>query len=309
VQRSSVLSAADIAHFLERGYVKLRGCFSRSFATYLTDFNWRRSGLDRHAPETWPSSRVRYPPRHRAEFPEAFPKLWEAVCTLVGGPERLASPCRWHDGFHVNYRLLPERDPDAAAATELNWHIDGDRHRIFLDETGEAIVPFMLFSDVEPGAGGSMLALDSVGHIARHLRDQREGVLPSAMPYAEIFARCREFLEVTGEIGDVYLLHPMMLHRASPNPSGRARFQSVPHMAASGPFDLARPDPRDRSPVERAILNALGVERFVFRRGAPREVLEDPRASALHRRLARFLEHEATAAADSPAPDLASLVY
>ena len=39
-----------------------------------------------------------------------------------------------------------------------------------------------------------------------------------------LIEQCTEFEELIGNAGDLVLLHPLTLHRASANPSGRPRF-------------------------------------------------------------------------------------
>jgi hypothetical protein len=67
------------------------------------------------------------------------------------------------------------------------------------------------------------------------------------------------------------LMHPYMLHAVSQNHRGTARFITNPPIALKEPMDFDRPDPAEHSPVERAVLRALGVERLDFRPAAPRE--------------------------------------
>ena len=45
---------------------------------------------------------------------------------------------------------------------------------------------------------------------------------------SEIIAGCEDFVELTGERGDVVLMHPFMLHTVSGNPSGRPRVITNP---------------------------------------------------------------------------------
>jgi len=84
---------------------------------------------------------------------------------------------------------------------------------------------------------------------------------------------CHDFIEATGSVGDVYLMHPFMLHTRSVNVSGRARFIINPPVMLHEPMNFSRPDPRDHSPVERAVLRALGVERYEFLPSQAREAI------------------------------------
>ena len=73
------------------------------------------------------------------------------------------------------------------------------------------------------------------------------------------------------EAGDVYLIHPYMLHSAAPNPSGRPRIITNPPVAFVEPMNFNRENPDEFSLVERVVLKALGVERLDYRITGERE--------------------------------------
>ena len=146
----------------------------------------------------------------------------------------------------------------------------------------------MLWSDIEERGGGTFIAPDSVAPVARLLEQLREGVLPDDFPYDELIARCSTFVETTGRLGDVVLMHPYMLHAVSQNHRGTARFITNPPIALREPMRFDRDDPAEHSPVERAVLRALGVERLDFRPAAPREDVVPERV----RRQERMREQE-----------------
>ena len=62
----------------------------------------------------------------------------------------------------------------------------------------------------------------------------------------------------TGDVGDVILLHPFMLHSASPNTLRLPRVITNPPVGLRSPFVYKRDDVREYSVVERATLRALG---------------------------------------------------
>jgi hypothetical protein len=65
-------------------------------------------------------------------------------------------------------------------------------------------------------------------------------------------------VEVTGEVGDVFLLHPFMLHSASKNLLRKPRIITNPPVSLKEPFRLDREDPKEYSLVEQKTLNDLG---------------------------------------------------
>jgi hypothetical protein len=111
-----------------------------------------------------------------------------------------------------------------------------------------------------------------VEHIARYLLDHPEGILTSES-FDHIVAKCTDFRELTGEIGDVYLIHPFMLHATSQNPSPRPRFITNPPVGLREPMNFDRRNSDDYSLVERKILNDLGSSWIAFRARGHRDDL------------------------------------
>jgi hypothetical protein len=72
-------------------------------------------------------------------------------------------------------------------------------------------------------------------------------------------------------VGDVFLMHPFVLHTASVNERDTARFIVNPPLALREPMRFDRPRHTDHSMVERLVLEALGVDRFAFTPSGSRE--------------------------------------
>jgi hypothetical protein len=87
------------------------------------------------------------------------------------------------------------------------------------------------------------------------------------------------FHEATGEVGDVYVLHPFMLHSASRNLLRNVRIIPNPPVALNEPFNYNRADPRDYSLVEQKTLRDLGRPEGLpeWKITSPRELLDPPR--------------------------------
>jgi hypothetical protein len=90
--------------------------------------------------------------------------------------------------------------------------------------------------------------------------------------YSEIVGHCEEFHEMTGNVGDVILMHPLMVHSASRNSLRIPRIITNPPVSLVKPFDFDREDPKEYSLVELKTLQSLGKERLVgWRPTGPRE--------------------------------------
>jgi hypothetical protein len=271
-----ILSDAEIEQFVARGFVRLRGCFSRELALESTRRACERLYCSLDDPATWPEGRIRAPETGRVPFEDIAPRAWQAACELIGGTERALS-CTWGDGYIINFgkEASAWQPPSPVIHRDewLLWHKDGDFFRHFLDSPEQGLLVIAVFSDIADQGGGTYLACDSVGHVARFLAEHPEGVLPRGTPCEEIIGKCEDFIEATGSIGDVYLMHPFMLHTRSINPSGRARFIINPPVKLKEPMCFARRDPREHSPVERAVLRALAKDSYDFVPSQPRQAI------------------------------------
>ena len=157
----------------------------------------------------------------------------------------------WDEGLDRS----PAWSPDTA-----HWHKDGSFFCHFLDSPEQALLVVLQWTDTPPKSGGTFVACDSFRHVARYLADHPEGVDPGACNF--LINQCQDFIELTGQTGDLTLLHPFTLHASSPNHSGRPRFMTNPPVALKEPLNFNRENPADFSLVERGVLQALGVNRY-----------------------------------------------
>lgn len=283
-----VLDDVQVEHFLNRGYVKLEGCFPKEKAQAWIDLAYRRLGYDPEDPETWEEARIHLPGMNSEPIATFSPKAWGAICDLLGGEDRIEGTPAWRDGFIINFKIGADRPWEGPSPGVKGWHKDGDFFRHFLDSPEQGLLTVILWSDVLPRSGGTFLATDSVAPIARYLVEHPEGLVPREAEFGKRVEGCREFAEATGEAGDVFLIHPYTLHSASQNPSGRARFITNPPVRLKEPMDFNREDPEHFSLVERGVLQALGVDRLDFRPAGPRERIVPERV----RRQEKMLEEQ-----------------
>jgi hypothetical protein len=71
--------------------------------------------------------------------------------------------------------------------------------------------------------------------------------------------RDESFFEMTGNIGDVVFMHPLMLHTASKNLLRRVRVITNPPVSLKEPFNFSREKKEDYSLVELKTLRDLGM--------------------------------------------------
>ena len=304
------LSDEQVEQFLSQGFVVVRGCFSREAAAEYTASVWTRLGYEEHTPSTWTEPSVHMPHHRRIDVATFAPRAWQAMLELVGGTERVDHPYTWNDAFIVNLWEGGDRPWEPASPSSPGWHKDGDFFRHFLDSPEQGLLTLVLWTDVRHQGGPTFVAADSVGPVARFLAEHPEGAYPPKLanelrqgtgvgpdpvflPYDDLISQCTQFVEATGEVGDVYLLHPFILHAKAQNTLRVPRIITNPPLTLAEPMCLDRPD-GDYSLVERAVLRGLGVDRFAFT-AAPRERLV-PQREVLQQTMLRE-ERERLAAA------------
>ena len=269
--RYQVLTDEQAQAFLDNGFIRIPRCFTREAADALTATVWTRLGYDPDDQSTWTQTSIHMPTHQLLDVKDFAPKAWLAACDLVGGEDRIAQPFGWGDGFIVNLSEGADRPWEPASADSPGWHKDGDFFRHFLDSPEQGLLTLVLWSDVRHQGGATFAAADSVGPVARFLADRPGGVLPLEFDIRSLVGKCSRFVEATGEVGDVYLLHPFILHAKAQNVLRLPRLITNPpvHLHEAMRFD--RPNYDDHSLVEKAILRGLGVERYEFNATAPRE--------------------------------------
>ena len=80
--------------------------------------------------------------------------------------------------------------------------------------------------------------------------------------YSDIIEKCSEFHEMTGDVGDVILMHPLMCHSVSVNSLRHPRVITNPPVSLKRPFNFDRDDPTQYSIVEKMTLQLLGKDRL-----------------------------------------------
>jgi hypothetical protein len=284
------LTPEQIAHFEQHGWLRIPGCFSREAAAKITANVWTRLGMSPTDKETWHTERINMPKHNHFPVSEFAPKAWDGICQLVGGADRITpSSHDWGDGWIVNLGTKSGAGKKVTGNELKGWHVDGDFFVHYLDSPEQGLLIIPLFTDIIPGAGGTMLCPPAMGPVARHLFQHPEGVSPRMTPRAEnpkwepentldwfnnLAASYppEEFVEATGEAGDVYLLHPLMLHSASNNALRIPRIITNPPVSLREPFQFSKDGKRPLSVVERTTLRVLGVDDLPeWKITAPRE--------------------------------------
>ena len=243
-----VFSSLEIEEFVERGFLILRAGFDVEVANKCRKFIWNELGLPENDPTAWKDSIIHLKTGYVVDpFKQILnARLRNALDQLMGQ----------NRGFvHRYFGWWPVLFPGFNGSTD--WHVDGRNFHHHLNSKEQGLVTLYMFSDIELGGGGTALAVGSHKLVAR--------VLAAAEPVGLSFEDLLEALpkpqpsdivEITGNVGDVAILHPFLIHGFSPNTSQRVRFACNPQYPLREPMQLSRPD-ENYSPVEQAIRKAL----------------------------------------------------
>lgn len=288
---------------MENGYVVIKKAFSKAKAAEWSQTLWIRLGLDSNDKSTWNRERIHMPWHKREPVATFSPKVpnpfifatlsvssilqtWYAMQDLLGEGRIDEANSTWGDSFILNLGT-PELEGSTPISPQQldNWHVDGDFFVHYLDSPEQALLVIPLFSDIQPRGGGTYISPDGIELIAKYLAAHPEGVVPvpgqrlvssnsayedpaedpESWSHMAAAKQCKRFIEVTGEVGDVVLLHPLMLHSASKNHLRAVRVITNPPVALKAPFNFDRENMHDFSLVELKTLRSLGVDRFDFR--------------------------------------------
>ncbi len=262
----SILSEAEIEHFVEYGFVHVPKALDPEFCREQTELAFKRLGYDPRDATSWTEAKIHMPNMNSWPVKEIAPRARAAMADLAGGEERIASPqqASWGDGFILNLTFGADRPWSPPSADHEGWHKDGDFFYHFLDSPEQGLLCAVYWSDIAHQGGGTYVTADSVPVVARFLNDNREGIHPNDPRWKELPSLCSDFREITAKTGDVFLLHPFMLHASSQNMLGVPRFMTNPCLKLSQPMRFDRENPEEHSPIERAVLRGLGVDRLDF---------------------------------------------
>jgi len=285
------LTEAEKEHFINHGWLHLKNCFTREQAESATADVWTRLGMDPNDKSTWNKERIHMPHHREFNAAEFAPRAWAAICELCGGEDNIVGWTKqWRDTFIVNLGSV-EGEGKTVLPQDLGlWHVDGDFFVHYLDSPEQGLLVIPLFTDIVPGGGGTYICPEAMPKVAKYLYDNPAGVSPVMHPrdhpnfpevpfsrgtewFNELAKSCTQFIETHGECGDIFLLHPLMLHAASNNSLRNVRIITNPPISLKEPFCFDRPD-GSYTLVERATLKALGKENLKgWKITAPREAV------------------------------------
>lgn len=263
-----MLTPKQREQFINEGHIVLKGAFPREDSLHWVREECAQAGYDVDDPQTWRKDYERMELRRREPLETYAPAAWQASCDLMGGADRVKNKPTI-SLFAMNFKQGADQPFEPPSAQSRGWHKDGWHFLHFLDSCEQGLLGIPLFTDVLPQGGATFIAADSVGVVARYLAAHPEGVGPDDFDTKTLLAECRDFREATGEAGDVYLLHPYLLHAVGQNVLQRPRAITNLCYELNEPMNFHRAG-GDYSPVEAAVLRGLGVDHYDFQPTQPR---------------------------------------
>lgn len=247
--------------FVRDGYLHLPGAFPTALAARCRELlagPLRALGADPADPGTWSEPVLRVGSMTEQEFTESAntPALHAAQDALVGAG-------RWRR--RVGMGTFPVRFPVPATPGDHGWHVEASfagpdgGPRLSIRSRGRALLMLFLYSDVGPDDAPTVLRAgshhDVAGLLAPYCDDGADWL--SFCAEAVPATAHRPEVAATGAAGDVYLVHPFVVHRAQ----GMGPGARGPRIIAQPPLEPADEPAFDldggTSPVERVVRDAL----------------------------------------------------
>lgn len=273
-----LLTNEDVERFIEDGYLIVRNCFDPKAYWHWVEESLAKADMKIDDESTWPDEEVGHfqTPNagYEAECKDMAPKLWDAICDLVGGEERILQPLKLRSAFtcNFNYRASQEWVPPGTQAKR--WHKDGATYRQFLDSPEFTLLPLMYWTDAEHQGGATFCSPGSVKYVVTQLNKHREGLnkigaAEDATTYRNGFEEWGRFEELVCNAGDAVIMHAFLMHTISYNikKSPRVMGRCTPRLL--GPLNFNRLD-GDYAPIEQIVLRKLGVDHLDYEPMGPR---------------------------------------
>ena len=253
------LSTPEVDQFLSQGWLLVRGLIApdiiaelvpRIQAAIVDDGNPAGHFLLKDSPRGGASERI-YTPRY------------QRVITDLCGPGAGIGM----DGLGYLPIRFPRPSSSSSSSPQpwapIELHVDGNHFHHHLDSREQALVAVEIWTDIDPGGGGTAIISGSHRRVATILAAHE----PDGLVCYELGRLAREACadlaptEARGQAGDVLFMHPHLLHGSSTNTTNRTRIAGNRCVWLDRPLPYVAPDAAGWSPVGLAIHQAIGAGR------------------------------------------------
>lgn len=251
----AVLSESDKESFRSLGYAVVKGAFSSETAKACSDLIWedmeRDQYIKRHDASTWPAVKCALEQTFHQNSGVPWcnvytPRLLAAIDEICGLDTAKPFGCGWWMITFPASSIDIKGQAPPQWAIEGAWHVDGHWFDHYLHSPEVGLVVIMLFSDIRPNGGGTALAegshIDVIQSLCEHGLDgcRNTALARHTLRKGHVY----DIVEVTGDAGDVVLLHPLLLHARSSNLSTSpptVRIIAHPRIPLKAPLNLLQP--------------------------------------------------------------------
>jgi hypothetical protein len=243
------LTTAEVAHFLSEGWLLVRGLIPADVVSELVPRILERVVDDG---SEWGGFLLKDSPRGGAAERIYSPRYARVLADLCGPGATIGM-----DGLGYMPIRFPRPSPGPWHPVEL--HVDGNHFHHHVDSPEQALVAVELWTDIEPGGGGTAILPGSHVRVAQILFEHEPQGLDCVQLAQLARERCQDIpaIEACGRAGDVLFMHPHLLHGSSTNLSQRIRIAGNRCVWLDRSLPWRRADPAGWSPVGLTIHQAL----------------------------------------------------
>lgn len=230
-----------IDEFVTRGFVVFRNAFDQQVAACCGE-----SVLERCEDPALDIARETGYVHIKESFDgEPFSSIWTprlatAIDTLLA-PAAYIPPDVW-GWWPIS---LPGFAKGPVRIPEIGWHIDGtnsgDRHRL---NDREAVILLGIFTPIDTWGGGTFIEIGSHLDSLRAIVDERDGIAHQDLnTLMNSRSQKGQVVEMTGQPGDMVIMHPLVWHCRGMNFGERTRIICNQDIALINPKNIeTRPD-------------------------------------------------------------------
>lgn len=284
------LTQEEINSFMVDGCLVVRDVFPREMADQIIPLVCAELKMDIYDPSTWPKHLVALQRalQRRANKSSSDQLQFTPIVILKKSLEEelvsgiytqryygvIGDLCgfgRWQMSKRLDHWpiLLPLFKDHPWHPLEGGWHLDGDFDRMSIHSANMGLIVIHLFTDIQSGGGGTTVRLGSHRYTVSILA----GAGRDGLDKGEIIARVVNATkhlpvkELTGNAGDLILMHPWAIHTSSLNTTEQVQLAANKHIHLFEPMKLLREEHSEYSPVELAVVDSISE----YRKNTPQE--------------------------------------
>lgn len=242
-------SAAEVEQFMVAGWLLVRGLIAPDICAELVP---RITVACQDDGDPWGGFLLTDSPRGGAVeriFTARYARIIHDLCG-VGA----------HIGMDsLGYMPIRFPRPHAGPWRAMELHIDGNHFHHHVDSREQVLIAVELWTDIEPGGGGTAILPGSHMRVSRILAMHDPIGLDCVQLAQKAKEACADItpIEARGCAGDVLFMHPHLLHGSSTNSSQHMRIAGNRCVELNRPLPCNKPDATGWTPVGLAIHRAI----------------------------------------------------